>query len=90
MALCSTCALGEPSLHLPATLLAQSGDSTAANLSQPAVVASELEFGASKSYSIPAMEILGFDFLLNRFNHQFSGSNDYDVTAASIRSNLHG
>ncbi len=82
--------LGEPSLRLPPTLLAQSGDSTAANLSQPGVVASEPEFGANQSYAIPAMEILGFDFMLNRFNHQFSGSKDYDVTAASIRSNLRG
>ncbi len=36
------------------------------------------------------MEILGFDFLLNRYNHQFSGSRDYDVTGASIRHNLRG
>jgi hypothetical protein len=47
-----------------------------------------MDFGASKSYSIPAMEILGFDFLLNRVNHRFSGSNDYDVTSASLRSKL--
>lgn len=71
-------------------MLAQSDDSTAANRSQPAVAASALEFGANKSYSIPAMEILGFDFLLNRINHQSSGSSDYDVTGATIRSNLSG
>ncbi len=81
---------GEPSLRPTTVMLAQSGDVTVADLGQPAVPASALEFGANKSYSIPAMEILGFDFLLNRFNHQFSGSNDYDVTAASIRSNLRG
>jgi hypothetical protein len=41
-----------------------------------------------RDYALPALEILGFDFLLNRFNHAFSGSRDYDVTGASIRRNL--
>jgi hypothetical protein len=41
-------------------------------------------------YALPLMEIVGFDFLLNRMNHRFSGSTDYDVTASSIRRNLHG
>ncbi|MEO8543785.1 MAG: DUF3943 domain-containing protein [Burkholderiaceae bacterium] len=49
---------------------------------------SAVEIGSNKSYSIPAMEILGFDFLLNRVNHHFSGSTDYDVTTATIRNNL--
>ncbi len=80
--------LGEPSLHPPAAMLAQSGDSTAATRNQPAVAASALQFGANRSYSIPAMEILGFDFLLNRINHHVSGSSDYDVTVETIRSNL--
>jgi Domain of unknown function (DUF3943) len=44
----------------------------------------------SHSYVIPALEIVGFDFLLNRFNHRFSGVTDYDVSARSIRDNLHG
>jgi len=43
-----------------------------------------------KSYTVPVLEIIGFDFLLNRYNRRFSGSSDYDVTAASIRRNLHG
>ena len=51
-------------------------------------MASAAEIGGNRSYSIPAMEILGFDFLLNRINHQFSGSSDYDVTGKSIRYNL--
>jgi hypothetical protein len=46
--------------------------------------------GPEKSYAVPALEIIGFDFLLNRFNHRFSGSTDYDVSMASIRRNLHG
>jgi hypothetical protein len=43
-----------------------------------------------KSYAIPAAEIIGFDFLLNRFNRAFSGSSDYKVSIGSIRRNLHG
>jgi hypothetical protein len=43
-----------------------------------------------KSWVVPAAEIVLFDFLLNRYNHRFSGSTDYDVTAASIRRNLRG
>ncbi|KQW36505.1 DUF3943 domain-containing protein [Rhizobacter sp. Root404] len=45
---------------------------------------------AAKSYAIPAAEIIGFDFLLNRYNRRFSGSTDYDVSGASIRRNLRG
>ena len=44
----------------------------------------------AKSFTVPALEIVGFDFLLNRYNRRFSGSSDYDVTAATIRRNLHG
>jgi hypothetical protein len=43
-----------------------------------------------KQYGVPALEILGFDFLLNRYNHRFSGVSDYDVSVGSIRRNLHG
>jgi hypothetical protein len=43
-----------------------------------------------KSYVLPALEIIGFDFLLSRYNRHFSGSSDYDVSAASIRRNLKG
>ncbi|MBG9387159.1 DUF3943 domain-containing protein [Caenimonas aquaedulcis] len=40
-------------------------------------------------YTVPALEIFGFDFLLNRYNHRFSGVTDYDVSLDSIRRNLH-
>ena len=43
---------------------------------------------ADRSYAIPAAEIVGFQFLLNRFDRRFEGD-DYDVTLASIRHNLH-
>lgn len=45
---------------------------------------------AEKSWTIPALEIVTFDFLLNRYNRRFSGTSDYDVTAGSIRRNLRG
>ena len=41
-----------------------------------------------KSYLIPPEEIIGFDFLLNRFNRHREGPGDFDVTSASIRRNL--
>jgi hypothetical protein len=43
-----------------------------------------------KSYAIPIVEIIGFDFLLNRYNRRFSGTSDYDVSWGSIRRNLRG
>ena len=43
----------------------------------------------NKSYGIPAAEIVGFDFLLNRIDRRIYGS-DYDVSGASIRRNLRG
>ena len=45
---------------------------------------------AEKSYSIPIVEIIGFDFLLNRYNRRFSGTSDYNVSWSSIRRNLRG
>ena len=40
-----------------------------------------------KSYSIPAMEIVGFDFLLNQHNRRYI-SDEYKSTLSSIRRNL--
>jgi hypothetical protein len=45
--------------------------------------------GPRKSYLIPALEIVGFDFLLNRFDNAYFGCCDYRVTASTIRRNLH-
>ena len=44
--------------------------------------------GAGKSYSIPALEIVGFDFLLNQFNRHYFRGNDYDTDLKTIRRNL--
>src|SRR5262245_16956340 len=45
--------------------------------------------GVGKSYLVPALEIIGFDILLNRFNNHHYGCCDYAVTMDSIRRNLH-
>ena len=41
-----------------------------------------------KSYLIPAIEIVGFDFALNRFDHRYMDPESYDVRWSSIRRNL--
>ncbi|HSC64776.1 MAG TPA: DUF3943 domain-containing protein [Caldimonas sp.] len=46
--------------------------------------------GEAIDYAIPALEIIGFDFLVNRLNYHFgSPKEDYAVTASTIRRNLH-
>ena len=46
------------------------------------------DFGAEKSYAIPAAEIAGFDFLLNRFDNAYFGCCDFRVTSDTVRRNL--
>jgi hypothetical protein len=48
------------------------------------------ETGAGKSYFIPALEIIGFDFLLNRFDYYFIDKEVYGTTSSTIRDNLTG
>ena len=44
---------------------------------------------AERSDAIPALEIIGFDFLLNRFERSFgSDRNDYRVDLRTVRTNL--
>src|SRR5262245_13213124 len=42
-----------------------------------------------KSYGAAALEILGFQLVLNRVDHAFVRPDDYDVSVGSIRRNLH-
>ena len=80
---------GGPALRIPKALLAQTSETAA-----PATVMPQAnifpEFGTRKSYAIPAMEIVGMDFLINRINKKIVNSNDptYDVTVGSIRRNF--
>src|SRR6185503_11095652 len=46
------------------------------------------EIEARKSYAIPALEIVGFDILVNRYNRYFSSKNDYKVSWSSVKRNL--
>jgi hypothetical protein len=49
------------------------------------------EFGDRSSYVIPALEILGFDVLVNRYNYRFGAKpEDYRVTAETVKRNLRG
>lgn len=41
-----------------------------------------------KSYAIPAAEIVGFEFLLNRIDKRVYGGGDYGVTTGTIHGNL--
>src|SRR5678815_822437 len=55
--------------------------STELNLTPPA-------WGTQRSYWIPALEILGFDALLNAFDRAYFGGNEYDSNLSSIKRNL--
>jgi len=46
------------------------------------------ETGPRKNYLLPAVEILGFDILLNRINQRVYSGNDYDVSSSTVRRNL--
>jgi hypothetical protein len=41
-----------------------------------------------KSYAIPALEILGFDFVLNRIDNAYFGCCEYRVSSDTVRRNL--
>ncbi len=69
-----------PAASAPAT--GASAPST--GLGEPRKVPTE-----SIDYATPALEIVGFDFLLNRFSRYFgTGREDYAVSLSSIRRNL--
>ena len=51
--------------------------------------AEPIEAQAQPSYALPALEIVGFDFLVNRFGRHFGDDrDDFKVTTDSIRHNL--
>ena len=60
----------------------------AAPAPKPAEPKLSWETGAGKNYLLPALEIFGFDFLLNRANQQIYEGSDYDVSSSTIRRNL--
>ena len=48
----------------------------------------ERRIAANKSYAIPALEIVGFDVLLNAFDRHHFGCCEFNSTARTIRNNL--
>jgi len=75
---------GGPTLRIPKTWLVQANEPAPTRLSEHPSPSGP---GRPKSYSIPAMEILGFDALLNLFDRRALGS-DYSSNLTSIRKNL--
>ena len=61
-------------------------DAAASDAAKPATDFSA-DVAARKSYSIPALEIFGFDFLLNQHNRRYT-SDEYKSNLSSIRHNL--
>lgn len=60
----------------------------AAEPNAEAVVETAFGEGDGRSMLIPALDIVGFDLLLNQFNRRFSGVSDYDSNFSTIRDNL--
>ena len=84
---CAAFAAELPSIHIPTSWAALEDDSARPSEKPKPDLSSEIE--ARKSYSIPALEIIVFDLLLNQFNRHYFGGNDYDTDFSSIKDNLH-
>ena len=76
----------EAGANLPELWVAQKDAGAAASRNAKPAVAPD--WGAQKSYVIPALEILGFQFLLNRYDRYHYGCCEFNVNASSIRRNL--
>jgi hypothetical protein len=72
-----------------ASLLAQNASAPLPAVSNVNLTATAPPWGAHESYLIPALEIVGFDLLLNLFDRAYYGCCDYDVDLSSIKRNLH-
>jgi hypothetical protein len=86
-AACAAFAEEPISIDIPTSWAALKDDSARASEKPKLDLSSELE--ARKSYSIPALEIIGFDLLLNQFNRHFIGGDGYDTNLSTIKRNLH-
>lgn len=51
---------------------------------------SPVHFEQQPNYLVPVVDILGFEFLLNRFDYYVISKKTYGTTAASVRRNLRG
>ncbi|OGA15560.1 MAG: hypothetical protein A3H32_07275 [Betaproteobacteria bacterium RIFCSPLOWO2_02_FULL_63_19] len=80
-------------LRIPPSWLAQANAQRVEEAAErQAVVPSPSGPGRPRSYTIPAMEIVGFDTLLNLINRHIggAGSSDYSANLTTARNNLHG
>jgi hypothetical protein len=77
-------------LVLAGAIACEAAAQTEAPTAAPPLPAASQAADPPKDYLLPAMEIIGFDFLLNRVNRNIGSSrHDYAVTSESIRRNLH-
>ncbi|MFY9326578.1 MAG: DUF3943 domain-containing protein [Georgfuchsia sp.] len=72
---------------IPEFRLAQTDDSAQTSQSEEPT---PVETGRPKSYAIPALEILGFDTLVNLGNRWRNNGGDYSSNVTSARNNFHG
>jgi hypothetical protein len=71
------------------SLLAQTVNTPSGATSNVNLTMSTPPWGTQKSYLIPALEIVGFDTLLNLFDRAYYGCCDFDTDLSSIKRNLH-
>ena len=71
-----------------ASLLTQTANAPLPAAANFNLTASVPPWGTQKSYLIPALEIVGFDLLLNLFDRAYYGCCDFDVDLSSIKRNL--
>ena len=76
-----------PGLTLPSSWAALQENAPRALPTAPPSPPPAYESAGRKSYLIPALEIVGFDVLLNLFDRAYFGCCDYDVTWSSIKRN---
>jgi hypothetical protein len=70
-------------------LLAQTVNAPSAAAANVNLSSQPPPWGTQKSYLIPALEIVGFDTLLNLFDRAYYGCCEYDTDFLSIKRNLH-
>ena len=84
---CCVCGAKPRAAELDNAATAQAGG---ADNTRPALDPDAKQGAAKAGYAIPALEILGFDILVNRYNRHFGSSrDDYRISIESIRRNLH-
>jgi hypothetical protein len=70
------------------SLLAQAANTPSPSTSNINLTTPAPPWGRQKSYLIPALEIVGFDTLLNLYDRAYYGCCDYDTDFSSIKRNL--